>query len=217
MEEQQEAETRALILKHTEVTCAPLVPGVRLRLITAQCEGYFPSTTERSLPWEMPFWAFAWPGGQVLAQFLQQQGHLVHGKRVLNIGSGCGIESIVAAQSGAAQVTSNDIDPVAAIAGQLNAQLNEITLDFSRENRIGSPVTADVILAGDVWYSPELAAQMVPWLRQCARDSLVLVGDARRVPLPSDVGTVLWRADAPFDGAVGSALWPCDVVQLKPA
>ena len=163
----------------------------------------------------MPYWAFAWPGGQGLARFLLEHPDIVKGKSVLNIGSGCALESIAAVKSGARVVHSNDIDPLAAIAGSLNAQLSNLTLEFGTADLIGTHVKADIILAGDVWYDAQLANQMVPWLRKCAVNSLVLIGDARRVPLDNSRDETLFTARAPFDGDIrGLTLWDCRVLKL---
>jgi predicted nicotinamide N-methyase len=44
-----------------------------------------------------------------------------------------------------------------------------------------------VILAGDVFYSREMAAKVLPFLRRAAnRGALVLVGDPGRAYLPTD-------------------------------
>jgi len=45
----------------------------------------------------------------------------------------------------------------------------------------------DLILAGDVFYDPEPAARVEPFLARCRAAGIeVLVGDPRRAPLPLD-------------------------------
>lgn len=206
------------IHRHTRIAHAPLLPSIRLHLITPECAEYWQPEGQPtpSLPWPLPYWAFAWPGGQVLAAYLLAHPELVRGRRVISIGSGCALEALVAAHVGAGTVTSNDIDPVALTAAAMNAELNHLTLECDCHDRVGEALSHDVILAGDVWYSAELAERMVPWLRRCARSALVLVGDAQRVPLPADIADIVWSARAPFDGDKDSTWWPCRVLRLKP-
>ncbi len=56
-----------------------------------------------------------------------------------------------------------DIDPFAREAAELNAALNGVTLAIASEDRIGRPVEADVLLAGDVFYDQGFAARLAPW------------------------------------------------------
>ena len=63
-----------------------------------------------------------------MAEFLKRQDF--HGKRVLDIGCGSGILSLVAASSGA-RVTSIDINPSAVAATKDNAQLNNLSEQIS--------------------------------------------------------------------------------------
>lgn len=56
-----------LIRENTEITRHHLSPEVRLRLITPNCKLWY--TTEDHCPFQDPFWAFYWPGGQVLARW----------------------------------------------------------------------------------------------------------------------------------------------------
>ena len=51
---------------------------------------------------------------------------------------------------------------------------------------IGTDDGWDVVLVGDLWYEPELAGRMEPWLRSLAgRGALVLTGDLGRAHLPA--------------------------------
>lgn len=56
-----------LIRENTEITRHHLSPEVRLRLITPNCKLWY--TAEDHCPFQDPFWAFYWPGGQVLARW----------------------------------------------------------------------------------------------------------------------------------------------------
>ncbi len=175
------------IRDHTALLAPPLVPEIRLYQaseITPIWQATEDALDEMGLP--PPFWAFAWAGGQALARWLLDTPEMVLGKRVLDFGSGSGLSGIAAAMAGAAQVTANEIDHVAAAAIKLNAEVNNVGLDILIEDLVGGSCVWDVILAGDVCYEQQPAARIVGWLREMARDVPVYLGDPNRTYLPKD-------------------------------
>lgn len=209
---------RAEVIAYTQVARPYLVPEIALRLITHESalwnsdEGWL-----ARLGWSLPFWAFAWPGGQVLARYLIDHPSAVRGQRVLDFGCGGAIEAIAAMQAGAKSVLANDIDPRALVAAALNAELNEVSLQTTAEDLRGQVDDRfDVVLAGDMIYEEALAATVMPWLEVLAcRGVSVLVGDAGRLPLPESY-EVLAEYDAPFDGDLrGTTLWRCRVARYR--
>ena len=163
----------------------------------------------------MPYWAFAWPGGQVLARYLLDHPEVVRGRRVLDFASGCAIEGIAAAKAGA-RVRCADLDPLAARMALRNALLNGVDLETTTDELSGTQPEVDVILAGDACYSPALAQRVVPWLRaQTRRGVRVLVGDPLRVPGALDGAARLATWGASFDGDPrGLTVWPTHVLDL---
>lgn len=133
-----------------------------------------------------PFWAFAWAGGQGLARFVLDHPARFSGRRVVDFATGSGLVAIAAAKVGAS-VRAFDIDPFAAEAARLNARENGVAVEVLQEDRIGSPIDADMLLAGDVFYDPNFAARLEPWFDQLAADGTeILVGDPGRFYLPAD-------------------------------
>jgi predicted nicotinamide N-methyase len=189
-----------------------LCPELRLWLLPPEAPSWHATDP---LVLGMPYWAFAWPGGQVLARYLLDHPGEVRGKRVLDFGSGCAIEGVAAARCGA-RVLCSDIDARAGEFALRNAELNGVRLEVTSENLLGREVDAEVILAGDVCYSPELAAQLLPWLSSQARRGVrVLLGDPLRVAHALDQAPRLFTADASFDGDPrGLTLWPTHVFEL---
>ena len=189
-----------------------LGPELRLWLLAPEAPSWHASDPS-SLG--MPYWAFAWPGGQVLARFLLDHPQWVRGKRVLDFGSGCAIEGVAAARCGG-RVLCADIDPLAGKMALRNAALNEVSLEVTEADLIGVEVEADVILAGDVCYAPELSARLLPWLEaQRRRGVVVLIGDPLRVPGALSGAKKLFEADASFDGDPrGLTLWRSYVLEL---
>jgi predicted nicotinamide N-methyase len=158
----------------------PLVPEIRLGLITEASPLWRASEAEAAAQgFVEPYWAFAWPGGQALARYVLDNPPTVRGKRVLDFGSGCAIEGIAAALSGASEVLCADIDVRACEAALANAQLNNVTLQVTGADLMGSDLPEiDVVLAGDVFYDRQLAAGALQWLRSLRVP--VYIGDPSR-------------------------------------
>jgi len=172
----------------TAVEATKLVPEIRLHLATEVTPLWH--ATESYLKQNdlnPPFWAFAWVGGQALARYVLDNPEVVAGRNLLDIGSGGGIVSIAAVLAGATRVTALDIDPLAAAACQMNAQVNgtgeritaetadAITYDFA---------PFDLILVGDVCYTRGESDDLARHLREATAP--VLLGDPGRQFLPRD-------------------------------
>jgi predicted nicotinamide N-methyase len=163
-----------------------LVPEVHLYLAedAIVLQARLESWTGRRLA--APFWANAWVGGQAVARYVLDHPEVVAGRRVLDVGSGSGLVSIAAAMAGAATVTANDIDQYALAAVRMNARVNGVEVGVRAGDLLGGcGEDAEVVLAGDVFYSPELAGPMLTFLeRVAARGAQVLVGDPGRDHVP---------------------------------
>ncbi|KAJ8708598.1 hypothetical protein PYW08_009980 [Mythimna loreyi] len=173
-------EATSLILKHTVVSRKHLTPELALRLITPDCPLW--RATEEQTPFKDPFWAFYWPGGQATARFILDNGNLVKNRNILDVGCGCGAGSIAAAKMKAKRVLANDIDKFAVIATEINAKLNDITVETSTTNLIGDRcIEFDTILIGDMFYDEEFANLLFEWLHTLSADGkTVLIGDPGR-------------------------------------
>ncbi|MFO0596554.1 MAG: 50S ribosomal protein L11 methyltransferase [Myxococcaceae bacterium] len=166
-------------------------------------------------PLGMPYWAFAWPGGQVLARYVLDHPEVVRGRRVLDFASGCAIEGLAALKAGASSVLCADIDPLAATAARRNAELLGLPLETTTDDLIGTTIDADVILAGDACYEPALAARVRQWLAR--QRAVVLIGDPLRVPGIDDGLERVATYDASFDGDPrGLTTWKTHVLRAVP-
>jgi predicted nicotinamide N-methyase len=156
----------------------PLAPEISLRLLGEPVGLFDLAGGEFRSDEPPPFWAFVWAGGQALARYVLDHPELVAGKRVHDLATGSGVAAIAAAKAGAAEVTVSDVDPAAVAAAIRNAGANGV------EIAAGEP-TGDVILAGDVFYSPAVAPGMTARLRAARRfPAEVLVGDPGRGYFP---------------------------------
>ncbi|MBN1171862.1 MAG: methyltransferase [Micromonosporaceae bacterium] len=164
----------------------PLVPEVRLHLAddAVVLRARLEALAGRDLP--EPLWADAWIGGRAIARYVLDHPEVVAGRTVLDVASGSGLVAIAAAIAGARSVTANDIDPYALAATGLNAQVNGVHIETVPGDVLaGDGGGAEVVLAGDVFYRPDLAARMRQFLqRVVARGADVLVGDPGRDYLP---------------------------------
>ncbi|XP_062571594.1 electron transfer flavoprotein beta subunit lysine methyltransferase-like isoform X1 [Saccostrea cucullata] len=178
-------QVRQLIRTHTEVTSDHMTPEIQLHLITPKCALWH--SRGEDAPFTDPFWAFYWPGGQVLSRFVLDNPRLFTDKRVLDIGSGCGASAIASKMSGAHTVCANDIDHVAIEAIKMNCDLNRVCVDTSSDDIIGSNLRGwDIVFLGDMFYDENFTDRFSVWLPQLSQGGIeVLVGDPGRLPLVS--------------------------------
>lgn len=188
----------AFIAAHTVLARAPLVPEIALHLATE-----ITPIWQASEAWlqqanvDPPFWAFAWPGGQVIARHVLDHPDLVRGRRVLDFAAGCGIAAIACAMAGAALVEAAEIDAMAVAAIRMNAAANGVDVVVLDQDVVGQPCRWDLILCGDVCYEAPMTAHIMPWLRQMAAEAEVWVADPGRAYLPGDGLTEVAAHDVP--------------------
>ncbi len=150
-----------------------------------------------------PFWAFAWAGGQALGRYLLDHPGLIAGLRVLDVAAGGGVAAVAAATAGAAEVRAFDLDPAAAQAVGRNAAANGVDVAaFVADVAAGGDAEADVVLAGDVFYSEASAGRMRAFLRRAGSTALVLVGDPGRGYFPEGMFDEVARYDVPVPHAL---------------
>lgn len=178
----------SFIRANTSLMAPPHVPEIRL-LLANEVHDLWLKTEEdlEEIGLPPPFWAFAWAGGQGLARYILDHPEEVCGKRVLDFASGSGLVAIAAKLAGAADVIAADIDPWAGTAVGLNAAENGVEIGFTAEDLIGTPVEADIVLAGDVFYDRDFAGALTEWFgRLAAGGTRVLVGDPGRSYRPTE-------------------------------
>jgi predicted nicotinamide N-methyase len=178
----------AFVRAHTRLATPQYVPELRLHLADEAIPLWERTERERGDQQPPPFWAFAWAGGQALARYVLDNPDLVVDRTVFDLAAGSGLVAIAAALAGAAGVTANEIDPYAAAAIEVNAAANGVTVAVALGDALdGDADRADVVLAGDVFYSRSMAERILPFLHRArARGARVLVGDPGRAYLPRD-------------------------------
>ncbi|MFI9379769.1 class I SAM-dependent methyltransferase [Kutzneria sp. NPDC052558] len=188
-----EVAVEAFVREHTTARATGFVPEIVLRV----AEDVTPLWELTGAP-EPPFWAFPWAGGQGVARFVLDNPELVAGKRVFDLACGSGLVGIAAALAGASAVTACDVDEMALVAAGINAAANGVSLTPLVADVLGSTVDAEVVVAGDVFYDKDMAAEVGPFLsRMAAGGAVVLVGDPSRPYLPRERFDLLARYDVP--------------------
>ncbi|GFO10566.1 methyltransferase-like 20 [Plakobranchus ocellatus] len=177
---------RCLIREHTQLSRDHLTPELMLHLITPACHLW--SAKFENSPFDDPFWAFYWPGGQALTRYIFDNPHVVRGKTVLDIGSGCGSSAIAASLVGASKAVANDIDAVAEVAISMNSEKNGASVIPDTSNYLMFPTVPspdpsrfDIIFMGDMFYDPDFTQLIDDWLAGIGRETMVLIGDPGRL------------------------------------
>jgi predicted nicotinamide N-methyase len=182
----------------------PFVPEVQLYLARDSTVWWARMQARSPAMSAPPYWASAWAGGQAVARYVLDNPQTVAGRRVLDVACGSGLVAIAAAKAGAFSIIANDIDPYAVAVSGLNARANAVTIAESHGDLLdGDGGDAEVVLAGDAFYTEPLALRMLAFLeRAAARGAQVLVGDPGRGHLPADRVQVVASYRIPSDDAV---------------
>ncbi|WP_027039655.1 class I SAM-dependent methyltransferase [Mesorhizobium ciceri] len=165
-----------------------------------------------------PYWAYVWAGGAVLARHILDHPQTVVGRRVLDLGAGSGLVGIAAAKAGAREVIAAEIDRNGVAAISLNAAANGVEIIIvDKDITTGPPLAVDLVLAGDVFYGPEVALRVTSFLDRCLAAGIeVLAGDPRRADLPLSRLRLLAEYQVPdFGDAKGVASKPSGVFSFE--
>ena len=198
----------AFIRANTILQRPPHVPEIQLYLATEALPLWQKTEeelAEAGLP--LPFWAFAWAGGQALARYVLDTPGLVAGKHVTVFAAGAGLEAIAAIMRGAADVVATEIDPFARAALVLNAAANDVSFAVSGTDLLtGELPDTDVLLLGDVFFEQPMSAHVADLAtRFTAEGGLALVGDPGRSYLPKDRMELLAEYQVPTTRALEDA------------
>lgn len=123
-----------------------------------------------------------WPAGRLLAQAMHRFD--IAGKRILELGCGIGLASLVLQRRGA-DVLATDAHPLAEVFLAYNAALNGLPALHYRQLRWDQPLPAlgrfDVVIASDVLYERDHAERIAELIeRHAAPQSEVLITDPGR-------------------------------------
>jgi predicted nicotinamide N-methyase len=134
---------------------------------------------------KIPYFADIWPSAIALANYIANMPALVKDQKVIELGCGLGLPSIVAAKCGAASVTATDFHPACIPYCQANMICNNVPHVTCRTLDWRSPDLQDsfnCILGSDLLYEePQINALLSCIAKiQSARTQLVLADPLRK-------------------------------------
>ena len=123
-----------------------------------------------------PYWAVLWRSGVALARELA--GVDLHGRRVIELGCGLGLPSIVAARNGA-DVLATDMDSEALELLSHNARENGVAVEtavaeWSAAEEIVRRGPFDLVIGADVLYEPKSMEPLISLLPSLAPEAWVV-------------------------------------------
>ncbi len=117
-----------------------------------------------------------WPAGRLLAQAMHRID--IQGKRILELGCGIGLASLVLQRRGA-DVVASDVHPLAESFLAYNAAFNQLPAVHYRQMRWDRPLPTlgdfDMIVASDVLYERDHATLLASVVERHARPSAEVV------------------------------------------
>ena len=175
------------------------VPGYDTRIITANVGGHAyslrvlsdrqqfadPDGHGRRMGISSAQWSLfgqLWPAGRLLAQAMLRVD--IEGKRILEVGCGIGLASLVLQRRGA-NVVASDVHPLAEPFLAYNAALNHLPSVHYRQMHWDRPLptlgTFDLIVASDVLYERDHAALLAGVIARhaCPRAEVVVTDPGR--------------------------------------
>jgi predicted nicotinamide N-methyase len=132
------------------------LPGGELRLLQPQEAASLPDTGPIEWAPVAPYWAVLWRSGVALAHELD--GGSLRGLRVVELGCGLGLPSIIAARAGATVLATDACADALALLAR-NAQANDVAIktarvDWAEPGELVAGEPFDLVLAADVLYEP---------------------------------------------------------------
>ena len=134
----------------------------------------------------IPYYAILWPAARGLTEYLWERRAELAGQRVIELGCGLGLPSILAARLGSC-VLATDFHPDNGTWLQHNARLNGVTLDYRLLDWEESftpawqAPTADLVIGSDLLYERQHIPALVHAIGAlCAPDGHAIIADPGR-------------------------------------
>jgi predicted nicotinamide N-methyase len=148
------------------------LPRGKLRLLQPRESAELPDSGAVEWAPVAPYWSVLWRSGVALARELE--GTPLRGRRVVELGCGLAVPSIVAARAGAT-LLATDSSPEALTLVRRNARENEVdvdtaTVDWETAESLTKRAPFDLVLAADVLYERASVAPLLSLLPQLAAE-----------------------------------------------
>jgi predicted nicotinamide N-methyase len=131
--------------------------------------------SQKNLEDLIPYWTELWPSAIALSSYLVEHVDLVKNKRILEIGCGLGLPSIVASTLMANEIVASDIIPEALEFSKRNAKLNSSSnlsftlLDWT-QSLFRLAKDFDIILGSDIIYEKRFVNAVIAVLDSLSRE-----------------------------------------------
>ena len=155
----------------------------------------------------IPYYAILWPAARGLAEHLWQERAALKDRRVIELGCGLGLPSILAAKVGAT-VHATDFHPDTGTWLLHNAKANNVMLTYqqldwndylSGGKKVTSPTCAPFVIGSDLLYEARHIPALVCTLDAlCEQDGQAIIADPGRDNLPMFVTSMErmgWKAE----------------------
>lgn len=133
---------------------------------------------------DFPFWTRLWPSAIALSIFLRENEGLIKGKKVLELGAGLGLPSVVAATKAQSVTSSDHID--AAVETMVKSfsyhgfnNANSVRIDV---RGIPEELQGDLLLLSDVNYDPQLFPDLMKLVKRFLKNgSTIILSTPQRI------------------------------------
>lgn len=148
------------------------LPGGELRLLQPRESAELPD--EGAVEWApiAPYWSVLWRSGVALAEALEATG--LRGRRVVELGCGLAVPSIVSARAGATVLATDSCGEALTLVRR-NAKENEVAVDtaavdWAKPEWLEQRAPFDLVLAADVLYERASVAPLLSLLPRLAAE-----------------------------------------------
>ncbi|HRK02150.1 MAG TPA: methyltransferase domain-containing protein [Oligoflexia bacterium] len=154
------------------------------RAIDSLCEGVDEKSAERIFVEELcPYFGVVWPAARALGEHVARMGSWLKDQRILEVGCGLAIPSLVAAKLGA-RVTASDFHPEVPVFLARNQRHNELTFPYlhldwrASQNNLGK---FDFVIGSDVLYENSHPKDVARTLSSyCEKKGHIILADPGR-------------------------------------
>lgn len=141
-----------------------------------------------------PYWSQVWPAAKALAQFILDNLKYTEGKRVIELGAGLGLPSLVAARN-ASTVLCTDSEPEAVAVAKASAdyaKLKNFNVEVSNWEKQSVPLNTDVLLLSDVSYDPAAFSFLIKTIEAfIQKRTIVLLSTPQRLVAKDFVASLM--------------------------
>jgi predicted nicotinamide N-methyase len=187
------------------VTTTVDLPGVSLRILQPEESAGLPDAGGVEWAPIAPYWSVLWRSGVALAQELTWLE--LRGMRVVELGCGLGVPSIVAARGGA-RVLATDADPegielVSRNAEQNGASLETAVVRFEDADELVARAPFDLVLGADLLYEEDSVEPLLALLPKLAPQALITTPSREPARAFLEHARDRWRVEAWQRGVTG--------------